>query len=65
MEYHGNHYFFNIKNERLSPGRSDVSYLIELCTCCVKYFVSGKVYRIPILSKWMGYFDPHLIGSKI
>ena len=27
--------------------------------------VSGKVQRFPILSKRVGYFDPHLIRSKI
>ena len=28
-------------------------------------YVSSKVHRFPILSKWVGYFDPHLIRSKI
>ena len=27
--------------------------------------VSGKVHRFPILSKRVGYFDPHLERSKI
>ena len=27
--------------------------------------VAAKVHRYPILSKWVGYFDPHLIRSKI
>ena len=27
--------------------------------------VLGKVHRFPILSKWVEYFDPHLIRSKI
>ena len=39
MEYHGNHYFFSIKNSVFAPGRSDVSYLIQLCTCYIKYFM--------------------------
>ena len=28
-------------------------------------YVSSKVHRFPIFSKWVGYFDPHLIRSKI
>ena len=27
--------------------------------------VSGKVHRFQILSMWVGYFDPHLVRSKI
>ena len=44
MEYHDNHYFFNLKHECFSPGRSDVPYLIELCTCCIKYFLFQVKY---------------------
>ena len=39
MEYHGNHYFFNIKSSVFATRRSDVSYLIQLCTCYIKYFM--------------------------
>ena len=49
-----------------APGRPDISYLIELCTCYIKVLsVSGKMHRFSILSKWVGYFDPYLIKSKI
>ena len=63
MEYRGNHYFFNIKNECFALGRS----LIELCTCYIKYFpFQVKCTGFPgILSKWVRYFDLHFIRSKI
>ena len=66
MEYHGNHYFFNIKNE---------CFCIRKVWCPLSYYtlhmlhkilsVSGKEDRFPILSNCVGYFDHRLIRSKI
>ena len=66
MEYHGNHYFFNIKIECFCTWK--VWYLLSYWTLHMLHkilSVSGKVHRFPILSKWVGYFDPYLIRSKI
>ena len=38
MEYHGNHYFFNIKIVFLHQ-EGLMSRLIQLCTCYIKYFM--------------------------
>ena len=33
MDYHGNHYFTDVKISDFAAGRPDVSYIIELNTC--------------------------------
>ena len=61
MDYHGNHYFLNIKFSVFATGRLDISYVIKLKHMLYKILaVSGKVQRFSVLSKWVGYFDPSL-----
>ena len=49
MDYHGNHYFLNIKMSVFATGRPDASYVIEHNHMLHKILaVSGKVNRFPI-----------------
>ena len=54
--------FYQMKLDLQSSGYSSYSIVHMLHKIL---YVSSKVRRFPILSKWVGYLDPHLIRSKI
>ena len=61
MDYHGNHYFTDVKISDFAAGRPDVSYVIELNTCYITACYFRQIMHIFfILNKWLGYFDPSL-----
>ena len=52
MDYHGNHYFTDVKISDFAAGRPDVSYIIELNTCYVTTCYFRQIMQIfSILNK--------------
>ena len=61
MDFHGNHYFTDVKISDIATGRSDVSYIIELTTCYTNACYIRQIMHIfSIFNKWLGYFDSSL-----
>ena len=66
MEYHGNHYFTDVKIGVLHEEGLMSHTLLNLTKCYIKtcYF-RQMVQTVPILSKWVGYIDPSFLGAQI
>ena len=59
MDYHGNHYFSDVKISDFVAGNPEVSYIIEL-NHMLHYNFRQIMHILYILNKWVGYFEPSL-----